>query len=121
MLGIAGCAYGLPRSWLASTPEKIPEKSRLALVPTGTVLRIKGYATATRGDASCGPLIATFQPEAGRSYVVDFEWIHRGCRMDVKDITEADHPEPVKVQIRSCPNPASAASLFLSKDGYVAR
>jgi hypothetical protein len=113
--------YGLPRSWLASMPEKIPEKFRQAKVPTGTELRIKAYATATRGDASCGPLVATFEPEAERAYAVEYRWLATGCHINVSDITEADNPKPVATKLRVCPNPASAASLFQSKDGHVSR
>lgn len=113
--------YGLPRSWLVSMPEKIPEKSRQAQVPTDTELRIKGYARANRGDASCGPLVATFLPEPGKAYEVEFKWQNRGCGMVVSDVTEADKPKPVTTKVRSCPNPATAASLFMSKDGYVTK
>jgi len=111
--------YGLPRSWLASMPEKIPEKTRQAQIPTDTELRIKGYARANRGDASCGPLVATFLPEPGRAYEVEFKWHTRGCGMMVSDVTEENNPKPIAIKMRSCPNPASAASLFMSQDGHV--
>lgn len=113
--------YGLPRSWLASMPEKIPEKVRQAQVPTDAELRIKGYARANRGDESCGPLVASFRPEPGKAYEVEFKWQSKGCGMVVTDTTQANIPKPVVTKMRSCPNPASAASLFMSKDGYVVR
>jgi hypothetical protein len=118
---VSESTYGLPRSWLSNMPEKIPEKARQARVPINSELRIKGYARADRGDVSCGPLIASFQPEARRAYAVEFKWVDRGCGIVVSDVTDADSPRPVPAKLRVCPNPASAASLFLSKDGHVAR
>lgn len=118
---VSESAYGLPGSWLSSMPEKIRMQARETRVSINTELRIKGYARADRGDASCGPLIASFQPEARKAYAVEFKWLDRGCGMVVRDVTDADSPKSVTTKIRSCPNPASAASLFLSQDGHVVR
>jgi hypothetical protein len=118
---VSEATNGLPRSWLASMPEKIREKERQARVPANADLRIKGYARANLGNASCGPLIASFQPEARRFYSVEVKWLDRGCDIVVNDVTDQNSPKPVSAKLRVCPNPASAASLFLSKDGHVAR
>ncbi|MDT4855506.1 hypothetical protein FQZ97_898640 [compost metagenome] len=118
---VSESTYGLPSSWLSSMPERIRMQAREARISINTELRIKGYARADRGDASCGPLVASFQPEARKAYAVEFKWLDKGCGMVVREVTDADNPKPVPAKLRVCPNPASAASLFLSKDGHVAR
>lgn len=111
----------LPRALFKHMPEKYPEKSRQAYVPLDSEVRVKAYGSATYGNATCGPLIATFQPEDGKSYEVTYTQAGGGCRMDVYDVSEAESPKAVLAKMRVCPNPSSAASLFMNKDGYSAR
>ena len=114
-------ARSLPRSWFKNMPEKYPERSRKAYVSIDSEVRVKAYGSTTYGNTTCGPLIATFQPEDGKDYEIKYTQSGVGCRMDVYDVSEEDNQKVVPAKIRACPNPSSAASLFMNKDGRSVR
>lgn len=55
-------------------------------------------------SGSCGPFANKFTPEAGRKYLVLFEFSGGSCGQSVKDITNAEEePVPVTLEPLICP------------------
>ncbi|TDK55526.1 hypothetical protein [Pseudomonas moraviensis] len=49
----------------------------------------------TGNTYSCGPLSSTFTPERSKVYLVEFQFVGRGCEQRVYDVTQPGHRTPV--------------------------
>ena len=60
---------------------------------------------STWSSGGCGPFTQRFTPQAGRKYMVLFEFAEKTCGQSVQDITDAAAPAPVEVESLQCKLP----------------
>lgn len=73
-------------------------------IPAGVPLQISSKSTwYDRGNESCGPLAERLTPEAGRKYLVMFQFAGGGCGQSITDITNAAEPAEVATERLVCP------------------
>lgn len=116
--------------WIANMTEKLnkgvlrTDVAREQYVQPGVPIQVKGLSGPEEKNLytsySCGPIVTSFTPEKGRTYLVDFDFQGvKSCRQLVTDITDPDHPAPVDAQALPCAHPSYDVALKNAKDNFL--
>lgn len=87
-------------SWIVKLGERLNSVSDQieTVVPGGHSVQVAGWGNwyDSKSKGNCGPVVLSFEPEAGRTYLVEFVWQGTArCMSRVQDVTDPTSHLPV--------------------------
>ena len=98
---VANSGRGVMMPWIAKMNETVNsiafrrDAELQKLLAAGKPIIISGTAESMEFRTTCGPVFSKFTPDAGKVYLVEFEFVPGGCTQNLYDISQPKQKVPL--------------------------
>lgn len=96
---VVNSGRGVVMPWIAKMNETVNsvafrrDAELQKLLVAGKPIIISGSAESIEFRTTCGPVFSEFTPDAGKTYLVEFQFVPRGCTQSLYDMSQPKQKE----------------------------